>query len=143
MSTTSKKITSRELEPVSFLDANHLGLIDCSSRPWEGIRVLVPPIDGAMAGDRVTLDWQGYRSFNGTEPIPETKAEFHHTLAAADLGRAVLFTVGPFDKVIAPIRNGSAIAHYKVEHAGNPNFSPEKLVGIVLELPGGGICNGR
>ncbi|KPW60102.1 Uncharacterized protein ALO80_03520 [Pseudomonas caricapapayae] len=89
-------------------------LINCSSRPWDGIRVNIPFDKKAMAvDDEVVIEWQAYSDTNGTILIDETYFEFSRFKLSADHEASGIAFLVPYQDRVEPIvTRGSAQFSY-------------------------------
>jgi hypothetical protein len=126
-----------------FPEADIYGYINCDDQPWNGIVVRVAFVRNLFEyQDQITLYWQGYRTFNGGDPIAGTEGVFARTVSAQNLTDGYMdVVVEPFIPHIEPIIEGSALATYRLTKvSGQSGASYEGLVKINRQLPSGEIC---
>jgi hypothetical protein len=126
-------------EPI-FEDMDDFGYIQCESKPWDGIRVRINFDSGHFAtGDEIKVFWQGYRTFNSSDPIGETYGEFSRVIDAGHIRDGFMDVwILPFDPHIKPVTRGSWGTYYTLtKTAGQFGTSPEsenlKIIETVSE----------
>lgn len=129
----------QKLEPAEFFEANLWGYLNCRTRPTlnTGITVRIVPQSIGKPGDRCVLEWQGYRSLNGRDPVDGTFGEFEWILDEEDI-RIGFWILIPFAQYIAPlIDNDSALVTYRYYRSDRLiGESSQELVKIDQIIPG-------
>jgi hypothetical protein len=140
-------VVIENLKEPSFPHANKNGVLDCCACPrlWKGVWV---KIDGNAAFDKddeVTLNWQGCKGLNGSEPIPGVTDKFPTILSDAQARDGFEVHVADFERLIAPmVDDGSALCHYTLKKAkGGVGSSKEEFVIINRTLPSGIVCSDK
>jgi hypothetical protein len=131
------------LEEPTFPSANWWGYLNCSSIPklWEELWIDVEAQPGRFeAGDVCVLDWEGFRSLNGVNPIPGTKLQVRKVLTKTEAENGPFFILGSdkYEQYIKPMeRDSSALASYTLYRNGIPQGRSESaLVKIDRVIPG-------
>jgi hypothetical protein len=106
-----------------FPSANLYGYLNCDADPplWDGVRVKVPPDPGFELRDVLIVNWEGFKSPNGSgQPIANTYKQIRKTiLTLEELDKGVEVLIEPFVPHIEPmIDNASALARYSLERNG-------------------------
>ncbi|MCF7530912.1 hypothetical protein [Pseudomonas petrae] len=138
-----KPLPGGDLPEPEFPGADTYGYINCDDEPWNGIAVRISFVRNLFEyQDQITLYWQGYRTFNGSDPISGTEGVFTRTVSAQNVTDGYLdILVEPFIPHIEPILEGSALATYRLTKvSGQSGASEEGLVKINRKLPSGEIC---
>lgn len=138
-----KPLPGGDLPEPEFPEADIYGYINCDDTPWNGIVVRIAFVRNLFEyQDQITLYWQGYRTFNGVDPIAGTEGVFARTVSAQNVTDGYLdVLVEPFIPHIEPIIEGSALASYRLTKvSGQSGSSYEGLVKINRKLPSGEIC---
>jgi hypothetical protein len=138
-----KPLPGGDLPEPEFPDADIYGYIHCAHEPWNGIKVRIVFVRNLFEyQDQITLFWQGYRTWNGNDPIAGTEGTFVRTVSAQNVKDGYLeIVVEPFIPYIEPVVEGSALASYRlVKFSGQSGGSDEGLVKINRKLPSGEIC---
>lgn len=107
------------LEP-EFPSATIWGYLNCMSVPkvWETVLIKVPAQPGRFAeNDVASLDWEGFQSLNGVNPIEGTAGRFSKTLTLAEANSVdgFVFELNSqyYAQYIEPMaRKASALATY-------------------------------
>ncbi|MEZ1324155.1 hypothetical protein QIW46_22700 [Pseudomonas fluorescens] len=140
-------VVIENLKEPSFPHANKNGVLDCCACPrlWKGVWVKIEGNAAFDKDDEVTLNWQGCKGLNGSEPIPGVTDKFPTILSDAQARDGFEVHVADFERLIAPmVDNGSALCHYTLKKAkGGVGSSKEEFVIINRTLPSGIVCSDK
>ncbi|MEB0228687.1 hypothetical protein [Pseudomonas sp. 10S4] len=153
--TVSPPVVVNLLAPKFTVESSHngefeiRGYLNCRVVPRIWVRVLlhIPAQPGRFnVNDEFILDWEGFRSLNGTEPIPGTAGRFSKflTQAEANSPTGFIFVVDSdkYIQYIEPITFGSAQAFYTLYRNGVPlGRSRTDTVKIDRKVSGEGLCD--
>ncbi|CAH0270435.1 hypothetical protein [Pseudomonas brassicacearum] len=146
-----KRPTPVNLAEPDFPSATLWGYLNCSSQPklWESIFVHVPAQPGRFAkDDECVLDWEGFTTLNGRDPIPGTALRLTKLLtqeeATSTQGFDFVLGSDKYEQYIKPMeRNASALARYTLyRNGGALGKSPPGLVKIDRIIPGEALSCG-
>ncbi|RMV00646.1 hypothetical protein ALP19_100814 [Pseudomonas syringae pv. tomato] len=89
--------------------------INCGSKPWEGIDVVMPGNAADMQpGATVVFSWRGYSDRDGTMLIPGTEFTFDPiTVTPEHVAQGIEFKV-PYADLVEPVTNGSGLFTYEL-----------------------------
>jgi len=133
----------------SFPNATSRKYLTCESEPklWERVVVRVPAQPGRFAkDDECALDWEGYDSLIGVDPIPGTALRLIKVLtqeeALSAKGFDLILESDKYEKYIKPMeRPSSALARYTLYRDGRAlGKSPPALVKIDRIISGQAPC---
>ncbi|MGY1892449.1 hypothetical protein [Pseudomonas sp. SDT291_1_S447] len=110
-------------------------LINCTSKPMDGIRVKIGPLGNAQVGAVLKLTWQGEDMSN--KPIPDTKISLNHFVTENDQVKGFEELIGDYFLHIKPILNGNGRASYTIN--GGPEQSAR--IRVFLSYPNGTTCD--
>lgn len=137
-----------KLKEVVYPDANFWGYLMCLTFPaiWDVVVVRVPAQPGTfLANDVCELDWEGFTSLNGVNPIPGTALKIKKTLtqqeATSPQGFDFRLDSSYYATYIKPIEYGSAkctYTHYRNGIAQASSY-PE-IVKIDRRISGSSPC---
>lgn len=140
-------VVIENLKEPSFPHANKNGVLDCCACPrlWKGVWVKIEGNAAFDKDDEVTLNWQGCKGLNGSEPIPGVTDKFPTILSDAQARDGFEVHVADFERLIAPmVDDGSALCHYTLKKAkGGVGSSKEEFVIINRTLPSGIVCSDK
>lgn len=133
------QVPVQKLVEAKFPHATRRGYLNCKTRPelTTGVTVRIAAQTIGAPNDQCVLEWQGYRSLNGRDPVDGTLGKFSKTLSREDLLNGFEMVI-PFENHIKPlIDNDSAVVIYRYYRSGRLiGESEPALVKIDQIIPG-------
>ncbi|WP_095191938.1 hypothetical protein [Pseudomonas sp. Irchel 3E19] len=110
------------MSEITFPDAVR-GVINCSSKPMDGVKVKIGPLTDTPEGAVLKISWQGFSDSEGQTPIPGANTSLNHFVTPGDVANGLEKTIGDWIPHIKPIKNGSARVTYTINGGGGNTAS--------------------